>query len=82
MLPLTRCLVHQGQLRRFYSYIPRTSSSSDKFRVRRLRTADEVAIIISKVAEEGWKPGALDHVSYFAADNTGLFRGGVEWDSY
>ena len=55
--------------------MPRTSSSSDKFRVRRLRTADEVAIIISKVAEEGWKPGALDHVSYFAADNTGFFVG-------
>ena len=43
--------------------------------MRRLQTADEVAIITSKAALLGWKPGAMDHVSYFAADNTGFFVG-------
>ena len=43
--------------------------------MRRLQTTDEVAILIAKAAALGWKPGALDHVSYFAADNTGFFVG-------
>ena len=50
--------------------------SSDVFTVRRLRSADEVGAVISRrAAEMGWKPGALDHISYFAADETGFFVG-------
>ena len=43
--------------------------------MRSLQTADEVAILTSKAAAMGRKPGALDHVSYFAADNTGFYVG-------
>lgn len=50
-------------------------STAQRFTVRRLRSAEEVAEITSKAAKLGWKPGALDHVSYFAADNTGFFVG-------
>ena len=49
--------------------------SSERFTVRRLQTADEVATLTSKAAELGRKPGALDHVSYFAADNSGFYVG-------
>ena len=37
--------------------------------MRRLTTPEEVGDVIDKRAgDEGWRPGALDHVSYFAAD--------------
>ena len=75
MLSLAISRAYQRQLRLLHSYITRTSASSDQFRVRRLQTTDEVAILIAKAAALGWKPGALDHVSYFAADNTGFFVG-------
>ena len=74
MLSLAIRPVHPRQLRRFHSYIDVTRTSA-QFRLRRLQTADEVAILISRAAALGWKPGTLDHVSYFAADNTGFFVG-------
>ena len=49
------------------------------FRVRRLTTPEEVRVVVSeRAALEGWRPGALDHVSYFAADNTGFFAGELD----
>ena len=32
-------------------------------------------IIIGRAAASGWRPGALDHISFFAADETGFFVG-------
>ena len=53
--------------------------ASGDFRVRRLAQPREIRnIIIEKAQIEGWRPGALDHVSYFAADNTGFFAGELD----
>ena len=42
--------------------------ASEKFIVRRLSTPEEVSeIMFERMAAEGWRPGALDHVSFFAA---------------
>ena len=50
--------------------------ASQDFGVRRLTTADEVLdIMLSRAAAEDWYPGTHDHISYFAADNTGYFVG-------
>lgn len=58
-------------LRRFYS--------CSKFTVRRVRCADELREhFIPRLAHEGWKPGALDYISYFRADNTGFFVGELD----
>ena len=47
--------------------------ASERFIVRRLSTPEEVRdIICERAAAEGWRPGALDHVSFFAADETGF----------
>ena len=70
----------------FASYFIRSSSAtlffvgqrsmSTNFNVRRLTTPEEVRDIINeRAAAEGWRPGALDHVSYFEADPTGFFVG-------
>ena len=46
------------------------------FRVRRLTTPEEVYDgIFSRAGDEGWRPGALDHISLFAADNQNFFAG-------
>ena len=50
--------------------------SSQSFKLRRLTTPQEVHdVIFSKAAAEGWRSGALDHVNYFAADNSIFFVG-------
>ena len=50
--------------------------SHGNFTVRRLTTAKEVKeLICDKRTTEYDKPGSRDHVSYFAADNTGFFVG-------
>ena len=50
--------------------------SSTGFTVKRICSAEEVAKeIILRGAVLGLKPGALDHVSYYAADETGHFVG-------
>ena len=47
--------------------------------VRRLKTPEEVRqIICERAAANGRKPGALDHVSFFAADETGFFVGELD----
>ena len=47
-------------------------SSRQNFQLRRLTTPEEVRdLIFSRAAGEGWRPGALDHVSFF--DNESLF---------
>ena len=44
--------------------------------VRRLKSPEEVQrIIIERAAVSGRRPGALGHVSFFAADETGFFVG-------
>ena len=49
---------------------------SQDFVVRKLTTPEEVHdIMFSRAAAEGWYPGTHDHISYFAADNTGYFVG-------
>ena len=54
----------------------RQRNASESFVVRRLKSPEEVRhIIIERAAANGWRPGALDHVSFFAADETGFFVG-------
>ena len=54
-------------------------SMSTNFNVRRLTTPEEVRDIINgRAAAEGWRPGALDHVSYFEADPAGFFVGELD----
>ena len=64
------------------SEIKRKRLSSARFRVRQLKTADEVErFVFSKItAALGRRPGALDHLSYFAADPTGFFVGELNGD--
>ena len=49
--------------------------ASGKFTVRRLATAEEVRENLSKRVP---RPGALDHVSFFAADERGFFVGELD----
>ena len=54
-----------------------SSTAEDELAIRRLRTAEEARDhVFARAAAEGWIPGALDHVSYFAAD-CGFFVGEV-----
>ena len=47
--------------------------------MRRLKTAEEVGEIISaRSAAVGFRPGALDHLSFFAVDPTGFFVGELD----
>ena len=51
-------------------------NASESFVVRRLKSPEEVRqIMCERVAAGGWRPGALDHISFFAADETGFFVG-------
>ena len=53
--------------------------TSTSFLVRRLTSPEEVRLHVTvKRAAEGRKPGALDHVSFFAADETGFFVGELD----
>jgi hypothetical protein len=53
--------------------------ASESFIVRRLKTPGEVReIMCERAAACGWRPGALDYVSYFAADETGFFVGELD----
>ena len=55
------------------------TSSSNSFLVRRLTSPEEVRLHVTvKRAAEGRKPGALDYVSFFAADETGFFVGELD----
>ena len=50
--------------------------------VRRLTTPEEVRdIVFSRAANEGWMPGALDHISYFAADESYFYAGEINGES-
>ena len=54
----------------------RRGKASESFVVRRLKSPEEVQhLLIERTAANGWRPGALDHVSFFAADETGFFVG-------
>ena len=56
--------------------------TSGKFAVRRLTAAEEVRQLFSeKAALQGWRPGALDHESFFAADKTGFFVGELDGEA-
>ena len=53
--------------------------ASERFIVRRLSTPEEIReIMCERMAAGGWRPGALDHVSFFAADETGFFVGELD----
>ena len=57
-------------------YSVRRMSFQQQFVVRRLKTPEEVHdIIFSTAANECWRPGALDHASFFAADSKRFFVG-------
>ena len=50
-----------------------------KFTVRRLTTAEEVKeLVCDKTVTANEKPGRLDHVNYFAVDNTGFYVGELD----
>ena len=49
------------------------------FSVRKILSAAEFGkVYLPRAASFGWRPGALDHESYFAADNTGFFKGELD----
>ena len=53
--------------------------TSGTFTVRRLTSVEEVRqLIAEKAASQGWRPGALDHESFLAADKTGFFVGELD----
>ena len=54
-----------------------------KFIVRQLLTPDKVRqIVLQRAASLGWRPGALDHESFFAADKMGFFAGELDGKVY
>ena len=56
--------------------IRRRNAYYESFVVRRLKSPEEVQrTMIERAAVSGRRPGALDHVSFFAADETGFFVG-------
>ena len=57
----------------------RRRNASENFVVRKLKSPEEVRqIIIERAAANSWRPGALDHVSFFAADETGFYVGELD----
>ena len=61
------------------SLLIRRRNASENFIVRRLTSPEEVRQgICERAATNGHRPGALDHISYFAADETGFFVGELE----
>jgi hypothetical protein len=53
--------------------------TSEQFIVRRAKTAEEVRLmILERTASEDRRPGALDHESFFAADETGFYVGELD----
>ena len=54
-------------------------SADRNFVVRRLETTTEIQKeFCERALVLGWRPGALDHVSFFAADPTGFYVGELE----
>ena len=54
-------------------------AASASFRVRRLMTPEEIRLLISEKRDiQGFRPGALDHVCFFATDEAGFFVGELE----
>ena len=52
--------------------------ASVNFKVRQICSAEEIAaVFIPRTVELGWKPGALDHVSFFSTDGSGFFAGEI-----
>ena len=53
--------------------------ASVNFKVRQICSAEEVAaVFFPKAVKVGWKPGALDHVSFFQADESGFYAGELD----
>ena len=47
--------------------------------VRQICSAEEVAaVFLPKEVEVGWRPGALDHVSFFSTDKSGFYAGELD----
>ena len=61
------------------SGVIRQISADRNFVVRRLATPKEIQKeFCERALMMGWRPGALDHVSFFAADPTGFYVGELE----
>ena len=73
---LSRLRACSGLSRPIIGLLTPRRNASENFIVRRLKSPEEVQqIIIERAASSGSRPGALDHVSFFAADDTGFFVG-------
>ena len=54
----------------------RRGIASQSFVVKKMTTPEQVRdIIFARAAKEGWRPGALDHISFFSADSNRFFVG-------
>lgn len=75
MLSISRWVCNYGR-RIGTHYCGRRTISSAKFEVERLSTKEEVReLVFARAARNGWRPGALDHISFFSVDNSGFFVG-------
>ena len=64
---------------RSISLVKARGISSGNFVVRTLTTPEEIRDeVCERSAKQGWRPGALDHISYYAADKTGFFVGELD----
>ena len=53
--------------------------ASATFKVRQICSAEELAAVFTpRAVELAWKPGALDHVSFFTTDETGFYAGELD----
>ena len=67
------CAIH-SLIRRY-----KHTTASERFVVKRLTSPEEVRdVMCERVAAGGWRPGALDHEAFFAADETGFFAGELD----
>ena len=58
---------------------PEYKMASVNFKVRHICSAEEVAaVILPRAVEVRWKPGALDHVSFFPTDESGFYVGELD----
>ena len=55
------------------------ATPSANFKVRQVGSAEELATVFTTRQHQlQWRPGALDHVSYFAVDETGFYAGELD----
>ena len=53
--------------------------ASANFKVRQICSVEEMAaVFVPRAVELGWKPGAIDHVSFFSTDESGFYAGELD----